>query len=66
MVSQTYRVPVLYILLPAEIRKGPHALEFIHRNLVNKSLVPDLEHIGILGGVTMTVGRAICSPSIRD
>ena len=56
ILSQTYRVPVLYILLPREAGNGVQGIEFIHHHLVVKTLAPALDHLGALGGVTMTVG----------
>ena len=56
ILSQTYRVPVLYIQLPHEAGNGVQGIEFIHRHLVMKTLAPDLDRLGVLGGVTMTVG----------
>ena len=56
ILSQTYRVPVLYIRLPYQVGKGVQGIEFIHRHLITKSLAPNLDRVGVLGGVTMTVG----------
>ena len=55
VLSQIYRVPVLYLQLPEGAGHGVQGIQFIHDHLVAKPVVPDLARIGVLGGVTMTV-----------
>ena len=56
VLSKVYRVPVLYVHLPDEAGSGILGMEFIHQHLITKSLAPTLDQMGIMGGVTMTVG----------
>lgn len=56
LLSQTYCVPVLYFLVVKGLSTTLLDIDFIYQHLVPESQVPELQHVGVMGGITMTVG----------
>ena len=56
VLSPTYQVPVLYFYLPNSPQNGIADIDFIHRFLVPKTTVTQLQNVGVMGGISMTVG----------
>lgn len=57
LLSPSYQVPVLYITIKDSNRAIPSTIETLYQYVVPEQFKAQVESIGVIGGITMTVCR---------
>lgn len=64
LLSPVYQVPVLHFFLRSSRFLGSDSLKPIYEYLVPEAYRSELEHVGVMGGISMTV--SVMFPYLQD
>lgn len=56
VLSPTYRVPVLYFYVSDTLHRYPPTMETLYSMVIPPAFRAQAEHVGVIGGITITVG----------
>jgi ubiquitin-like-conjugating enzyme ATG10 len=56
VLSPSYRVPVLYFSISDTLHRYPPTMETLYSVVIPPAFKTQAEHVGVIGGVTITVG----------
>ncbi|KAJ4411097.1 hypothetical protein N0V91_001470 [Didymella pomorum] len=56
VLSPTFRVPVLYFSISDTLHRYPPTMEMLYSVVIPPAFRAQAEHVGVIGGITITVG----------
>lgn len=56
VLSPSYRVPVLYFYISDTLHRYPPTMETLYSTVIPSTFRAQAEHVGVIGGITITVG----------